>query len=439
MINIPPVPANTEIRGPLIPDVTKAWKLGQLLNATVARDASANDTVLIRMGLTTLEAKTPIPLRAGETLQLLVKALGDTPVLSVQTGASPPQVAAQNLKNFISRQQDLTALLAASQKVIADPLVSRQLKQQLIDLAGNMPDLKQGAQADVLKLLIKNSGVFLESKLHNAQAGTLPADVKSQLLRIGAQLEAAAPGLLTRPQATTQDALLAILASFQKGEIDPAQLSVTLTNQLSKEEQRKFRQALATAERGLLPRGLVGSYDALMAFIHQQADAGKLRQHLSSLLETMAQLQQMKSACEGALAKITSQQLTPLTRESEQPLLLFDLHFKDGSAYHLINFRMEREPAAVNQGARGWTITLSFDFEELGPVAARLHLCGNDIHTLINAEKDSTVALMASHIGLLETALGRIGFDQIRVGVAQGSISPPNDIAEGVHLLDENA
>lgn len=65
MINIPPVPANTEIRGPLIPDVTKAWKLGQLLNATVARDASANDTVLIRMGLTTLEAKTPIPLRAG--------------------------------------------------------------------------------------------------------------------------------------------------------------------------------------------------------------------------------------------------------------------------------------------------------------------------------------------------------------------------------------
>ena len=72
-------------------------------------------------------------------------------------------------------------------------------------------------------------------------------------------------------------------------------------------------------------------------------------------------------------------------------------------------------------------------------MAARLHLCGNDIHTLINAEKDSTVALMASHIGLLETALGRIGFDQIRVGVAQGSISPPNDVAEGVQLLDENA
>ena len=133
--------------------------------------------------------------------------------------------------------------------------------------------------------------------------------------------------LLTRPQATTQDALLAILASFQKGEIDPAQLSVTLTNQLSKEDNGSSGKTRHSRE-GLLPRGLVGSYDALMAFIHQQADAGKLRQHLSSLLETMAQLQQMKSACEGALAKITSQQLTPLTRESEQPLLLFDLHFR---------------------------------------------------------------------------------------------------------------
>ncbi len=439
MVNIPPVPARTEIREPLIPDVTKAWRVGQVLNATVSRDASANDTVLIRMGRTTLEAKTPVALRAGEPLQLLVKALGDTPVLSVQAAASLPQLAAQSLKNFIAQQQDLTALLAASKNVVANPLVSRQLRQQLIDLVGNMPDLKQGVGADVLKLLIANSGVFLESRIRNAQAGALSADVKWQLLKIGTQLDAIAPGLLGRPQAGTPDSLASILSALQKGEINLVQLSVVLTNQLPKEEQRKFRQALAAVERGLLPQGLVDSYDVLMNWVLRQTDATAVREQLSGLLETMALLRELKSCCEGALAKITSQQLTRLTHEWNHPLLLFDLCFSDGSAYQIINFRLEREQAAVYRDAPDWTVTLAFDFRELGPVTARLHLHGNDIHTMIHAEKGGTVDRMTAHIGQLESALDLIGFNQVSLVVAQGSISLPNDIAEGVQLLDENA
>lgn len=50
------------------------------MNATAERNANAQDTILLRMGQSMLEAKTPIPLKAGDQLKLLVKSVvGDTP------------------------------------------------------------------------------------------------------------------------------------------------------------------------------------------------------------------------------------------------------------------------------------------------------------------------------------------------------------------------
>ena len=69
-----------------------------------------------------------------------------------------------------------------------------------------------------------------------------------------------------------------------------------------------------------------------------------MAENLLNLLKNITALQEMKTAVEHSLAKITSQQLIPLTREADNfILLLFDLLIKDKDSHQLINFKIEEE------------------------------------------------------------------------------------------------
>jgi hypothetical protein len=46
MINISTIPSLSKIRTEPVPDVTKTWKVGQILNATAERNANAQDEVI---------------------------------------------------------------------------------------------------------------------------------------------------------------------------------------------------------------------------------------------------------------------------------------------------------------------------------------------------------------------------------------------------------
>lgn len=438
MINIPPVLAGTQPRTELIPDVTKIWSVGQVLNATAARDAKPNDIVLIRMGQTILEAKTPIALNAGDRLGLVVKSLGETPVLTIQTSAAPQLMAAQNLKSFIAQQQDLTTLLAFSQSVISSPSISNLLKQQLGNLAQQVPDAAQVVQATMLEKLIKNSGIFLESTLKGHQAGSVGEDIKGLLLKLDTLLQEAAPGLLVNSRRESVDYTRPVINSYLKGEISLLQLSVLLSNSLSSDELQVLRSALANIDKVEMPQRLVEAFGPLLNHIQLQTNPRDLQQNLLGLLEMMDVLRQLKFYTEGALAKITSQQLIPLTSEDDK-FLLFDLCFRDQNEHQMVNFRLEQECPEGSQEVSGWRITLNFEFRELGPLQVHLHLTDNNIHALLRAEYESTAERIAGHQGLLEAALDTIGFDTVGVRVSLGGISQHNDLADGIHIVDETA
>ena len=438
MINIPPILARTQPHPELVPDVTKIWKVGQVLNATTARNANANDIVLIRMGQTVLEAKTPIALKAGDQLSLVVKSLGDTPVLTIQTSPTSQPIATQNLKTFIAQQQDLTALLNFSQSAISSPVISRLLKQQLGQLAQGVPDASQIAQAETLEKLIRGSGIFLESNLKGHQTDFLEGDIKSQLLRINTLLHEAAPGLMTNPQKATIDTLRFAIDSFLKGEISPLQFSILLSNALSKDELRVVRRSLANLDKIELPPKLAESLDLLLKHIQLQSNPREMQLNLLELLEMMEVLRQLKFFTEGALAKITSQQLIPLTQEDDK-FLLFDLYFKDQNQHQMLNVRLEREQSAGDHIKSGWGITLMFEFLELGPLQVDIHLIDNNIHALFRAEFETTAEYISRHTSLLEAAFGKIGFAEIGVRVTQGKISQRNNLAEGIQIVDEKA
>ncbi len=373
MIKISAIPSLSKILTEPVPDLTKTWKVGQVLNATAERNAKAQDNVLMRIGQSILQAKTPVALKAGDALKLLVKSLGDRPVLKIQTTASPPLIAAQNLKSFIGRQQDLTSLLQLSQKIIESSVTPKVLKQQLIDLNQKLPSVEQATQAKTLEKLIQNSGVFLESKLkhlqkdtplhntrgfnaphQNSQHNALKQDVKSQLLRISAQLKSELPELAAKSPITItrnlQTVLDPLVKQFIKGEISLTQLSTLLTIQLPKKHSQLIQQALTTADISLLPKELKNSFTVLLNYSQQHANPKQIQDNLSSLLKTMELLQDLKIAVDGVLAKISSQQLTTLTRETDSLLLLlFDIVLKDKTENHLIQFRLEQEKSAKDQ------------------------------------------------------------------------------------------
>ena len=464
MINISAIPSLSKIRTEPVPDVTKTWKVGQVLNATAERNANAQDNALMRMGQSILQAKTPIALKAGDPLTLLVKSLGETPVLKILTSASPPLLAAQKLKSFIARQQDLTSLQQLTQKIIASPATPKILKQQLIDLNQQLPSVTQATQAKTLKKLIQNSGVFLESKLkhlsqdarrHDSlqhgqlrqdsqQQTAITQDVKSQLLRISAQLKSELPELATKSPITTtknlQTVIDPLVKQFIKGEINLIKLSRLLSILLPKKQSQLIQQALTVSDKTLLAKELQNSFTVLLNHIQQQANPKQIQDNLSGLLKTMALLQELKTGIDGVLAKITSQQLTTLTREADGLLLLlFDIVLKDKTENHLIQFRLEQEKSAKDQKTSSWTVALNFNFKELGPIQARLHLTDKHISTVFRAEQENTAKNISKQINLLDTAFRRIGFDAINLDVSRGSISKARDLPKNIHILDEKA
>ncbi len=443
MINIPPIKLSTEIKTSPLPDISKTWKIGQLLSATAERGGSAQSQVLLRLGQYTLEARTPIALKTGDSVQLLVKSLGDTPLLSIQSPARTPSVAAEQLKLYIANQQDLKAVLDVMHKVSLDSLLPRQIKTSVDVFLNSQASIEQLLRPSQIRHWLNNSGIFLESKLHQTNPTGIQQDIKAQLFRLNHLLETAEPGLKIARGASNDD-IEVIVNRYIKGDLNLKQLARQLVSLLPPTQQLGLQKLVTEAVRifpGSLPQAVIpANLLPLMVHIQQQPHSREQLESLLSQLKTLSLLLELKTTVSHALAKIISQQLIPLTRETDMPLLLlFDLLIKDRDNSELIKFKIEQDSNSSEQQNTGWNVTLNFDFTSLGPIQARIHLLNQQIATVFQAEKPSTVHIIEQHIEQLQAAYTRAGLDVINLDVAQGEIHSSHDIPNSVHILDEKA
>lgn len=452
MINIPPIKPRTEIITERLPDVSKTWKIGQLLNATAERGGAATDRVLLRIGQQQLEARTPVAINTGDNVKLLVRALGDTPLLSIQTEATRAEVAAEKLRGVIAQQRDIGQFIRLAQALSGSEQLPTALKNQLRNLLQAVPRADQLSQpgpprVEALKTAIQNSGAFLESRLLQ-QADKATGDLKSALLQLSRHIQQNELPALPARNDSAQGSIRGgdverAIKSFIQGDISMRQLVSTLTTHLTSNELSALQNYLKSNQALLPPTlatALATSLPQIFQYLQQQPNAKQLMDNLFSLLRNLPPIQELKAAVDGSLARITSQQLVPLTRDGEPPLLLmFDLPVKDRDQVHLFRFTVEEDDSSAEQGHGSWKISIHFDMDPLGPIEARLHLIDDRIATVFRAEKQSTVASIQQHLELLEKGFARGGLQVIKLDVIAGRPTQPRPLPEGVHILDEQA
>lgn len=437
MINIPPIKLGTEIKTERLPDISQIWRTGQVLNATVESGSENMDRILLRIGQQLVESRTPIPLKTGEQIKLLVKTLGETPLLAIQTKVNTPSIAADKLRAFIAQQINPLQLMNNTQQVLNSSGISPVLKQQLQLFVNQIPDIEEILQPQQLSRLIKNSGVFLEPKIL-ANTGQIQQDIKGQLLKLNNLLQQELPTTPSQTGDTQQ--LQKIINDFIRGDTNLQQLVRSLYSALPRESLQQLLQAITVNKQPVLPEEFIPALSQLQANIKQQPQTKALTETLIRLIQNTQALQELKASVEQTLARITSQQLIPLTREADNPLLLLlGLIFKDKESSYLVDFRIEQEHKTPDEQQTQWSVTLNFNFPTLGAIQSQLHLVGDQLATTFHAEQASTAKTIKQHLPLLQSALQKTGLQITRLEVTQQTVKLPRDIPDDIHILDEKA
>lgn len=172
--------------------LANAWKVGEIVQAQVLGGSGAGMTRLDINGLE-VSAKAPMPLAAGDRLELQVTAQGPPPQLRIlQHQPAASDVLGQALRQALPRGMGsdvLPRLMETLAKAsAARPEGLRLAIRQLVDA---LPSLARLTRPVELEQQIRASGLFLEHDL--AQGAPEPGDLKAALLRALAALPPAAP------------------------------------------------------------------------------------------------------------------------------------------------------------------------------------------------------------------------------------------------------
>ncbi len=474
MINIPPLKQSTSIKTELIADITKVWKVGQILNATAEKGGQALSNVQIRVGQYTLEAKTPIALRDGQDVKLMVKALpdktrGSLPLLSIltpdrQPTSTTPLLATNRLRQFISVQQSFSQIQLMAKLLLENKLSATKLSASLNDqfntLQSSLTLSSKNISGTQLQQLILNSGIFFESKLLKQNLpSALTGDFKYQLLSIRAELR-----LLNNSPGSTQNTgrnlapaqLKDLQAAFEILYTKPAQ-AADATAQISNIIKQLSRPAItqlinlsgtspaeATKLSTNLSQNLPLNSNEVIALLSKvllsTTQQYSLARHvLLEQLKFQLLLTDFTQQLDQSISKLTSLQLQPLSRDADNMLLLlFNLIFKENNENIDVNFRIQQQDKNTDESSENWLVTLSFNFKVSGKIQSKIHLTDNHLSSVFHTELSTTADKIQQLLPMLQSALEKAGFDVAHLAVKNKLMDEKPVSNTQAHLLDEN-
>ncbi|GEM_PF-1321330 len=403
--------------------ISNAWKVGEILQASVLGTNSAGMTKLDVNGLE-VSSKAPIPLAQGDRLELEVTQPGPPPQLRILRHQSGDQVPIDHaLRQALPKGADpqLVTRLGDILRTLGDaPDLPEPQRQALRQLQEALPSLRQLADPAKLEQQVRASGLFLEHDLAKGQLQT--GDLKAALLRVLASFQ----GASSLPQAVPGQA--------PPGQAGRAQvLPATVTSSNAPAAPAAHAQgALPQGETVNLTDGRQSALETYRQIASQEAaparNSGVPDGALATSSPPVQLADSLKQAVEGALARLHLNQLSSLqAQNTEQPHWVMEFPLPAERGNTALRLRLEREGGRKGgggeDGERGWRLDFDVSMEPLGPLRASVLMRGEHLNVRLWAERPETLGRLRENLDLLEAGLQRTGLEVDHLGCYPGQPS----------------
>ena len=441
---------NTPPAGPRLPlsittpvnrsEPLSTWRVGQVLAATVVANPQPGVADL-RIGSLLVKAQTGgLTLTPGQNLRLEVASLKEMPVLKL-LGLMQQNPVQQVLRDVLPRQQPLPLLFTALARLALpataqhSPNLSPDIVRLARDLFARLPDTGRVSTADGLRQAIRDSGLFLESKLAQAAAqpsGAKPQefaqDFKAGLLRLVQVIRDNVAN--SAPTVTRTNPLLATGAAAAPTAPLPAALAATLASATSAASATRSPLGAVFDPGAPLQRGLPPLPPAPLAQLLKGQE----------LAFTLNELQRF---AEGALARVQLHQLSSLPQERALlPEWLIELPLRRENETDVWNLRIgrdaERERENPADTTPAWSVMLAFDLPGIGPMQSRVTLRGDRVTAQFFSKTQGVLPLVVEHLPLLQARLQQAGLCVDELTCHHGEIPKPAPPPK-TRILDERA
>lgn len=394
----------------------------------------------------------------GDNSAVLLKILeqptnNKTPASSLSATNSPEPTTKPNLSNNTAQatnkiilsdgvrrnlplQQPLKNLLPVLQQLASLPeqALPSSTREQIQTLLQHFPKPEQLQQPQAVKQFVRNSGVFLESKLAFAaqsknteallKSPALQKDIKTQLQQLSQQI--------TQQSATNKPSDLIPRASHTTNttrqtpiHTQPHALSHSTesTTATIKATGEPLNAELSQAEKGL-PGVTPGPHQSNQQSI--QTNATAIQDNNLDIL-----LQQLGRQLLASLARTQINQLESLSQraanspDGQAPTnsWVLEIPIQQGQRVDNLELRIdqeEREGSADSSKQKQWTIMLAFDLHKLGKMSVQLKIVSQSVEATVWSQLQQTHQQVQAQIDSLQNGLEKIGIKVERVACYHG-------------------
>jgi hypothetical protein len=364
----------------------------------------------------------------------------------------PMEILAEGVRQNLPQQQPLKSLLPLLQQLTSLPegTLSKPLNDRVQTLLKHLATPEQLQQPQTLKQTLRNSGVFLESKLAYAaqsknteallKSPALQNDIKTQMQQLSQQINQtqqkstiSAQPAASNTTATTQTSLqsqtskenITLTATSKPTTVSSAAASsITSSAPLPKTDFQTTQTPASDLEKNIPgfnpatastpgqntgPQVQTANREAGLDVILQQLG----KQLLASLART--QLNQLESLAYRA-ANVPDNQGPTNSWVLEIPIV-------HGQHVDNLELRIDQEELGEQQEdkkQKQWTVMLAFDLHALGKMSVQLKIVSQSVEATVWSQMQKTHHEVQQHIESLQGNLEKIGVKVERVSCFHG-------------------
>ncbi|WP_116811858.1 flagellar hook-length control protein FliK [Steroidobacter cummioxidans] len=393
---------STSPAGSNSPSLLSEWRVGALLQVIAVRDAASGQLWLDIGGQrhnARLASGNSAGPANGEVLN--VRVLRNSPVLALETLSSSTAAAADAeatvvadaMRRFVPRQESPALMLAnlswlAQGKHGAEDL-PKAVTQAAAQLWQALPDADSLGDPENLAGALRRSGAFLEANLADASRGAadprvLANDLKALMLALSRTLRENG----ARPNAAHSDTAMNAAPPTARGPLTALNAAPATFSMIEGAEQ---------------------------------------------------QLNELARQTEGALARLTTTQITNTAADPSVQSMLVELPVRHDDRASTLRLRVEHDESRKHQGSGdSWSVEAAMDLGQVGALHAKVTLTGHRIGVQLRAESPAIVNALSARAGELEAILREAGLEIDRIVCLHGM--PVGDTgARAARLLDVRA